>query len=74
MRIKEARELLGITDTIFTLKELKQQYRINALRYHPDKIREIDTSAKFQEIKAAYDYLLPYVISDSELDMDEDEN
>jgi hypothetical protein len=72
MIIKEARELLGITDTIFTLKELKQQYRINALRYHPDKNREIDTSAKFQEIKAAYDYLLPYVISDSELDMDMD--
>ena len=75
MKINEARaiEILGITDTIFTLKELKQQYRINALRYHPDKNLEIDTSAKFQEIKDAYDYLLPYVTSDSDLDLDLDE-
>ena len=78
MRINEAREILGIQDTVFTLKELKQQYRMNALRYHPDKNGEIDASARFQEIKDAYDFLLPYAIkeeldSESE-DMDMQEN
>lgn len=72
MKIEEARNILEITDTVFTLTELKQQYRINALRYHPDKNREIDAVARFQEIQTAYECLLPYVTSDSSLDPDLD--
>ena len=72
MKIEEAREILGITDTIFTLKELKQSHRTYALMYHPDKNREEGAVARFQEIQSAYECLLPYVISDSALDLDPD--
>jgi hypothetical protein len=72
MKIEEAREILKITDTVFTLKELKQAHRTYALMYHPDKNREIDAVARFQEIQTAYECLLPYVTSDSSLDFDLD--
>jgi hypothetical protein len=72
MKIEEAREILGITDTFFTSKELKQSHRAYALMYHPDKNREEDAVARFQEIQSAYECLLPYVTSDSSLDLDSD--
>ena len=68
MSFENAFNLLGLTDRTFTLMELKQQYRMNALRYHPDKNREIDASSRFQEIKTAYDFLLPYAKSEEDLD------
>jgi hypothetical protein len=64
MNFENALHLLGFTDRSFTLMELKQQYRMNALRFHPDKNREVDASARFQEIKDAYDFLLPYAIKE----------
>lgn len=76
MRIQEAREILGIQDTVFTLKELKQNYRMYALMYHPDKNREEGASARFQEIKSAYDFLLPYAIkekTEEELDLESED-
>lgn len=43
----------------FERDELKQQYRLNALRYHPDKNKDSSESTqKFQEINEAYSYLL----------------
>jgi len=73
MSFENALNLLELRDRTFTLTELKQQYRMNALRYHPDKNREIDAVARFQEIKTAYDFLLPYAKSgeDSEDDLQE---
>lgn len=70
----KAVRILQLNETGFTLKELKKQYRMNALKYHPDKnLEDPDTaSMKFQEIKAAYDYLVPYCISDSDLDLEQD--
>ena len=42
----------------FTEEQLKKQYHINALRWHPDKnCSSKDATEKFQEIKAAYEYL-----------------
>ena len=76
MEIKEARKILGITDTVFTLKELKQNYRMYALIYHPDKNREEGASARFQEINTAYNELIPFATSivkdktGEELDLD----
>ena len=74
MKIEEARKILGITDTVFTLTELKQSHRTYALMYHPDKNREEGAVARFQEIQSAYEGLLPYVTSDSSLDQDLDED
>lgn len=76
MNVKEARELLGITNMVFTQKELKQNYRMCALMYHPDKNRKEDAVAKFQEIHAAYEYLSSFSVTEEDiledLDFDQD--
>jgi len=74
MKIEEARKILGITDTVFTLKELKQSHRTYALMYHPDKNREIDAVARFQEIQTSYECLLPYAILEKTEEEEDEEN
>lgn len=41
-------------------KNIKKQYRILALMYHPDKNNSPDASDKFQEIHDAYEFLMKY--------------
>lgn len=54
---KQACKILGLSSN-FTAEQLKRQYHINALRYHPDKNKNReDTTEQFQEINAAYVYL-----------------
>uniref|UniRef100_A0A6C0ATR5 J domain-containing protein n=1 Tax=viral metagenome TaxID=1070528 RepID=A0A6C0ATR5_9ZZZZ len=43
-----------------TVEVLKRHYRMKALQYHPDKNKDPDASAKFQEIHDAYEYLMRY--------------
>lgn len=40
--------------------EIKKQYKIMALTYHPDKNPSLDASTKFQEIHAAYEFLMKH--------------
>jgi len=59
MNAKKASILLGLNDQEkITVENIKKQYRYNALKYHPDKNKSPDASAKFQEINRAYEYLL----------------
>lgn len=59
MNYKIACETLGINGDITITEELlKKQYRINALRNHPDKSNAPDATMRFQQINAAYQYLL----------------
>ena len=59
MEIKRACEILGIDDSKpIALEDLKQKYRMNALRYHPDKNPSPDSVHKFQEIQESYELLL----------------
>jgi DnaJ-class molecular chaperone len=59
MNYKIACETLGINgDKTISEDVLKKQYRINALRYHPDKSSAPDATLRFQQINAAYQYLL----------------
>lgn len=51
--------------------EIKRQYKVMALMYHPDKNPAQDASAKFQEIHDAYEYLMKHNNEDS-YDSDED--
>lgn len=43
-----------------TETDIKRQYRINALKYHPDKNPTEDTSEQFHKIQDAYEYLMKY--------------
>lgn len=60
MNYKYACENLDIHTKNFTIRELKQKYRLKALLYHPDKNKSIDAVSKFQEINSSYEYLLKF--------------
>lgn len=55
MNKSKALEILGIDDA--DEETVKKAYRGLALKYHPDKNPNVDSTAKFQEIHAAYVYL-----------------
>jgi hypothetical protein len=59
MNIAKAYHTLGITCSPgdATPEEIKTQYRLGALKYHPDKCRDADAADKFREIQEAYEYL-----------------
>jgi len=46
---------------IVSIAIVRKQYKLLALKYHPDKNKSTDASAKYQEIKEAHDYLLKYL-------------
>lgn len=60
MDINNALNILGFDEhniSDISEMELKQQYRMYALKYHPDKNASTDASIRFLEIKEAYDLL-----------------
>lgn len=66
MGFKEAKTILGENDPYFilelptdaTLADLKSQYRKMAMKWHPDRNRDIDTTEQMKKIGAAYTILL----------------
>jgi len=68
MNYDKACEILDLSDS-WTEKDLKSQYRKKALICHPDKNIEQDTTAAFQLIQEAYEFLS----TDSEILDKEDE-
>ena len=58
MNRETALKILGIIHNDYDKTELKQQYRMYALMYHPDKNASEDASTRFLEIKEAYELLL----------------
>jgi hypothetical protein len=49
-------QILGVTSKD-SLDEIKKQYRLRILKYHPDKNPSPEAADKFRETKAAYDIL-----------------
>lgn len=63
MDFHQACEILDLPkdSSAFTLKELKYNYRIKALKYHPDKNTNPEAHDRFIEISEAYNYLIQYL-------------
>ena len=49
---------LDINDKNISINQIKRQYHIKALIYHPDKNKDTDAVSKFQEINTAYEHIL----------------
>lgn len=65
-------QILGVTATD-SLDEIKKQYRLRILKYHPDKNPSPEAADKFRETKAAYDILSSSCSSLEEGEGEEDE-
>ena len=73
--IDKALDILGfhsVTISEISESELKQQYRLNALMYHPDKNSDKDASSRFLEVKESYELLQKYIKSSSTSNFDDD--
>ena len=60
MNIQKACDILELSPS-FSLKELKHNYHLQALKYHPDKNKGNNTQDKFIEINEAYQFLTVYL-------------
>lgn len=61
MSYESACKILNICQNSgYTDVDIKRQYRLNALQYHPDKNPNEDTSIQFHKIQDAYEYLMKY--------------
>ena len=56
MNYCEAHTILGLPE-LFDEKQLKHNYYMKALKYHPDKNNDVDAKKNFQEVLEAYNYL-----------------
>ena len=69
MNYQKACEILDLNQKQnIKIGEIKQQYKIYALKYHPDKNKSPNSTEKFQEIHTAYEYLCNNVDSDDNSD------
>jgi hypothetical protein len=72
MNYKLACQVLELEEkTDYEDNEIKKQYRMLALMYHPDKNPSSDAATKFQEIHTAYEFLMKHNDQDT-YDSDEE--
>ena len=57
MNLSRAKSILEIDDENTNPSFIKKQYHAKALMFHPDKNKDENASAKFQEIQEAYEFL-----------------
>ena len=60
MNYPKACKILGLMDDI-SIETVRKQYKLMALKYHPDKNASPDASDKYREIKESHDYLLNHL-------------
>jgi hypothetical protein len=59
MKYADACSVLGIQPSeSLTVEIIKRQYRLKALRFHPDKNKDPDAQSKFISVNEAYQYMM----------------
>ena len=61
MNYQKAIQIMELGNSCIDIVVIKKQYKRLALKYHPDKNHEIDTSEKFIEITNSYEFLCDYL-------------
>lgn len=71
---ENCKKILGVnSEDELTPELLRKYYRMNALKFHPDKNSDLDARDRFEEVKQAYEYLNKQIEwPESDVDIDED--
>jgi hypothetical protein len=70
MEIHNAMQLLKLDTYLFTQMDLKKAYFKHAIKCHPDKnANSLHSTLEFQNLKEAYDILLPYAVHPESINM-----
>lgn len=75
MNMQKYFKILNIDDELnLTHEILKKKYRLQALKYHPDRNKSDDANARFLEIQEAYDKINEYIQLSDELNSDDSDD